>query len=65
MGSILEPLFVFRARCPRDPNRNDQALHLPGWRSAHLFLNSRGRTREVKLKRSGDDAHGGQHARPE
>ena len=65
MRRILKPLLIFRAGRAGNPNGDCEALDLSRRRAAHLLFDSYRRTCEVEIKCSGDDAHGGQHARTE
>jgi hypothetical protein len=62
---ILEPLLILRAGCPRDSNRDSQAIDSSRWRAAHSLLNCCRGSGEVNIQSSGNDAHRGQHARAE
>ena len=62
---VFEPLLILGAGRAGNMNRDNQTMDFSRRSRAHLFLNRRRGAGEVKIQRSGNDAHGGQHARSE
>jgi hypothetical protein len=60
---VFEALPILRARCPGNSNGNGQAADFSRGSAAHFLVNGSRGSSEVKIESSGNDAHGGQHAR--